>query len=195
MTIKVLILNAPSRSGKDTLANWIVDNLPNTAHLKFATFLKNMTHKLYDILGESNLFEDSKDIPNPSFFGLTPRQAYINLSEKYIKPIHGFEFFGERLVEEIFKQNRWIDNNLKFFVISDGGFIEEIMPLIKKFGCDNVKVLPLIRSEYTFEGDSRNYVDYDTLAELGVKVYPFLINNNLDSFLHQGLQIAQDFFI
>ena len=169
---KIVILNGPPRSGKDTIA----DNLREFYTLKFAGTLKQMTHALYGMPDiPSDFFEEVKDIPNKAFYDLTPRQAYINVSEQYIKPVHGLSFFGDRLVEKIRVMG------LSHYVISDGGFYEEVIPLVKEFGADNTYLFHIKRPGFDFSEDSRTYLDP---YKLGLKVMPELSNDsNIEEFI------------
>lgn len=181
----ILVLNGPPRSGKDTLANYICRNskIP-FKHLKFATKLKAMTHRLYDVPKEIvPTLEQLKDMPTLFFLGLTPRQAYINVAECMIKA-HGNQFFGEHLVKVIKQVSR--ENNIHHFVISDGGFEEELLPLIKSFGKDSIKIQKIIRKGCSFKNDSRHYLEYCPVEFLST-----LINDDLNSFLSKGLERIQ----
>lgn len=181
MNKKLIVLNGPPRCGKDTLADFLADEW-GMAHLKFAGRLKQMTHGLYGVPMPAaiNQFESCKDEPNPSFFGLTPRQAYIAVSEAYIKPVHGKDFFGKRLLEKI----NQIPKNL--FVASDGGLIEELIPVVEGLGGENVLVLKISRPGCNFEGDSRSYYPTSTLKELSIDHQDLLNDGSLQEFLDGG---------
>lgn len=187
--VKIVILNAPPKSGKDYLA-YHLQASHHLLKLKFATRLKLMTHQLYGLFySKADEFETTKDEPNPLFFGLTPRQAYINVSESYIKPVHGKDFFGKVLVKDIQEIHTY---NRNHFVISDGGFLEEVMPLVKAFGKENLLVLQIHNKanklNNPFEGDSRDWLNVD-----GVKTLTTV--NNLDSkFLIENTQTIFSFF-
>lgn len=154
----VIFINGPPRSGKDTLADHIVRTNPGFKKVKFAQVLKERTHALY---GHPDLphdwFEETKDVPNAIFLGQTPRQAYINVSEKLMKPIHGKEVFGELLLAELVKQA----DGVKAFVVSDSGFADEAFPVIRWVGGSNC-ILVRIHAEKrgcTFANDSRSHID------------------------------------
>jgi len=111
--MKILLLNGPPGSGKDHAARVIRDRyFGRVAITKFAKVLKERTHALYG-LGETDPvegtfkpyahdeYENVKDTPLDEFLGLTPRQAYIGVSERYFKPMHGEQVFGKLLEPEL----------------------------------------------------------------------------------------------
>lgn len=153
----VIFLNGPPYCGKDTLAGHIVQRLSGFKIVKFAAVLKERTHALY---GRPDLphdhFELCKDEPNALFLGLTPRDAYIAVSEKLMKPIHGKAVFGKLLVNTMLAEPVMP----RAFVISDSGFAHEAFPVIERFGFENC-ILARIHAEKrgcTFEKDSRSYI-------------------------------------
>lgn len=173
----VIFLNGPPKSGKDTLAKYIVRTTPGFRLVKFAKILKSRTHALY---GCSDLphdfFEKSKDEPNPTFHGLTPRQAYINVSERLMKPSHGTQIYGDMLVKELLADR----NSVRGYVISDSGFEDEAAPVIKAFGADNCLLIKIVANKRgcSFIGDSRSYI------ELPIETLTLYNNGTLDGFLN-----------
>ena len=99
-----------------------------------------------------------KEAPNDKLDGMSPRQALIHVSEDVVKPERGRDYFGKMALSDILSSNHIVH------VFSDGGFIEEIGAL----ECNkvNVYVIRLHREGYSFEGDSRDYVDYSTSYDL-----------------------------
>lgn len=161
---KILILNGPPNSGKDVIANEMVRRDPRIVHRKFATPLKEMTHKMLGITQTPAELDDVKDEYNIRIItGLVEeplrasvislREAYIRMSEKVIKPQFGNNIFGT------LSTNAIEDNDDEFTVFSDGGFPEEMLKLTARFGWENVKIVHLYRDGTSFEGDSRGYVD------------------------------------
>jgi len=152
--MKIILLNGPPSSGKDFAATYIVKTFKNTRQVKFAGILKEKTHALYGFINRPyNYYEEVKDLPNCDFYGITPRQAYINVSELYFKPTHGKNIFGKILAEELKEYNN------KLIVISDSGFTEEAEVLIKEYGAHNIILVKIEREGHTFNGDSRSYLD------------------------------------
>jgi hypothetical protein len=163
MPDRAIFLNGPPRSGKDTLALHLKRTLPGVQVHKFARVLKLATHRLYGLLGgpmeDDAFFEACKDEPRPEFRGLSPRQAYIAVSERYMKPTHGEDVFGRMLVENLGRTGRAL------FVISDSGFAAEALPVVREIGARNCLLLRIHadRRGCDFHGDSRSHI---TLPEV-----------------------------
>lgn len=171
---QLIILNGPPRSGKDSLAKYLSQKHPTFRHVKFADELKIITHRLYNTPHQHpDAYEQFKDKPLTEFLNLTPRQAYINVSEDYIKKHHGKDFFGLQLISTIKKVP---DNNENVFVISDGGFEEELIPLLEAFNPSLFTVLQIHRQGCTFDNDSRHYFDKERFGKLGIK-FLYIENN------------------
>lgn len=164
---KIILLNGPASSGKDFAADFIVNNFKYARKDKFAKVLKERTHALYGFSWRPHdYYEKVKEVPSDDFFGLSPRQAYINVSEIYFKPIYGKKIFGTILAQELDKYE-W-----EIVAISDSGFVEEAEVLIDKYGKENILLIRIEREGYTFKEDSRNYID------LGDEICNITINND-----------------
>jgi len=150
--MKVAVLfNGPPRSGKDTAADYILQHAPFGHKLKFSDTLKSGTHALYGLDTYVNKYEDCKEQPHEDFLGLTPRQAYIDVSEKFMKPQHGKDVFGRILAQRIKRS----DANL--ILVPDSGFLDEALPVIDLLGIENVLLLRIKRGGTSFANDSRSY--------------------------------------
>ncbi len=176
MDKKIILFNSPPGAGKDFSALVVLRNFKNAVMDKFARILKERTHALYGFPDrDMYYYEDCKEIPNDDFLGLTPRQAYINVSEVYFKPVHGKRVFGELLAKELDKSDSDI------IAISDSGFVEEAEVLIEKYGANNVKLIRIHRDECDFSNDSRSYitlpVDTIDIVNTGDEFY---VSNLLD---------------
>lgn len=166
---RILLVNGPPRSGKDTVGDIVKELVPDAMVTKFAHSLKCATHALYAALGgdithedwplrhhpgldNDDYYEFTKDAAIPRFFGRTPRECYIAVSELLLKQVHGEQFFGELLAAQI------ANNGAGYVVVTDSGFLPEAMALVDKFGPDNVAVVKLRRKGCDFTGDSRGYI-------------------------------------
>lgn len=182
---KIILLNGPPGSGKDTAANFFHDEY-GAYHTKFAKALKEATHALYGLGAlPDDFFESTKNKPNAVFFGLSPRQAYIKVSEELVKPALGQRFFGEVMRETC---KRAVADGNEVIVISDSGFAEEAQPLIREFGVANVRLLQIHAEARgcTFEGDSRSYISIPGVAPANV-----FNNGSLEEF-YQTLEWVMD---
>lgn len=96
---------------------------------------------------------------------LSPRQALILMSEVFIKPIYGDDFFG---VYTAAKLEKGVN------IITDGGFMEEIIPMLKDKDVE-IKLTTIMSHGFgkekteefkNFNGDSRNYFKLFLIAYL-----------------------------
>lgn len=174
----VIVLNGPPNSGKDFLADGICKYYSLThiyvAHRRFKTALWKATADDFyvNIKDFISLATDrrTKDLPNDMLGGLSPRQAMIKTSEEYIKPLFGNDFFGKALLDEIGYEH--------VCVISDGGFGEEIQPLIDSNIIDKIVIVNLNAKDCSFAGDSRRFITKEDFADTDSKVVLLSFYNN-----------------
>lgn len=148
---KVIILNAPAGAGKDTIGAHI------SCLLGFepVSFKAPMFNVALAMLGDKDYgkFIDAyndrerKEKPQAFLGGKSCREFMIWISESVMKPVFGNQVFGKRFTEGLKDCS---------YVCTDGGFVDEIYPLIESG--HEVVVCRLHRDGYTFEGDSRSYV-------------------------------------
>lgn len=162
---KVIILNGPAGCGKDTLARALVEMglAKGVASFKNPMFNIAMAALGQDAYREFlDGYDDRarKEKPEGFLNGLSRRQFMIAISEQFIKPVFGDDYFGKYLAGNL-------PDGDEVFVVSDGGFASEVTPIVAA-GHD-VRIVRLHRDGHTFEGDSRGYLydingvkDYDT---------------------------------
>lgn len=153
---KVVILNGAPGSGKDEGAKHIVSVLRGQGilarHCEFKERLFTLTRVIYGltILEWERLYtRENKEKPSGRLQGLSPRQALIHISEDIVKPNFGKDYFGVAAAEDLTEGVN---------VFSDGGFVEEVRPIISKVGVRNVLIIRIHRAGHTFKGDSRKYL-------------------------------------
>nr|UWI32967.1 MAG: phosphomevalonate kinase [Bacteriophage sp.] len=182
---KVIILNGPAGCGKDTLARALVE-------MGFAKGVASFKNPMFNIamaaLGPDAYHEfldgyddrARKEKPEGFLNGLSRRQFMIAISEQFIKPVFGDDYFGKYLA------GRLPDGN-EVFVVSDGGFASEVAPIVA-VGHD-VRIVRLHRGGYTFEGDSRGYLyGVDGVKDYGTYIIPGDVKSNvIDIALKLGL--------
>lgn len=166
---RVLLINGPPRSGKDTIGSALrraINNLGSN-HLvcaverKFAAYLKDAAASIYPAI---QCWETDKDTPQPALFGRTKREVLINLSENHFKPLYGTDFFGRRLVDAIEELRPTSPFNRLTVMVTDSGFNPEARVLIDNYGKSNVMLMRVFRGGCTYEGDSRDYLDHKSLG-------------------------------
>lgn len=189
MNKTIIILNGPPGSGKDVIAAEIKKALKSQCvHLEFKDCLHDIAFAMtglapqqyFDIYNDRDLKERKLE----SFYGLSPRELLITISEDMVKPVFGKDFFGKYMVNKI---NKVFPDNIVF---SDGGFPDEVNALAKEFGASNIKVVRLYRPGHTFEGDSRNYLDRRDLMK-GVVIRDV---NNTGTIKDATMKILNQFY-
>jgi len=158
-SIVIILLNGPPRSGKDTVAKMMINATASMREYKMSMPLKKTIAVLYGLSSEHHkLIEEHKDESTTLLFGETYRNIQIAISESLMKPIHGPDVLGHLAV----KHMRQVMS--KHIVISDTGFLEEVKPLIKEYGLDNICAVQLKRPDHSYDGDSRGDLAFDSLG-------------------------------
>lgn len=170
----IILLNGPPRVGKDTIGQSLCGMFGQDFHAvarKMSKVLKESTHGYYHLVDESGKplpfdhYEDLKDIPLPEFDGKSPREAYIHYSEDIMKPSRGPDIFGKLLLKELEQDEVAAKEQGKrlMVILTDSGFVEEILPLSDKYGAHSLLLFRLYRKGTGFAGDSRSYLDVQTV--------------------------------
>ena len=149
----IVLFNGPPGAGKDAAADFFKEK--GFKHLSFKYQLYQETIKYFGVdehwFMEGYHNREIKEMPTSLLGGFSRREAMIYVSEKVIKPKKGLDYFGLQVAEEI-------DLN-KDYCISDGGFIDELVPVINKVGTDNFVLVQLTRDGCDYSSDSRRYFD------------------------------------
>ena len=160
---RIVLINAPPRSGKNTLAEMMRTALDDVAVIGFSHHLKRSVHAIH--FGEAgwamdpDCFDAIKGEPQEILGGRTWRQEYIRFSEVYIKPQLGEKWFGRQFMSSVHSCGRSIIG------VPDSGFLEEAEEAVHQVGPENVLLVRLHKEGCTYAGDSRTYID---LSHLGV---------------------------
>ena len=155
---KIIVLNAPPHSGKDTIGNLVKDESP--VPLRMMSFKAPMFEIALAMLGpvkyrqfiEAYNDRGQKEREQDFLNGKSPRQFMIWISEDVIKPQFGDQYFGVVMAEAV------RDSRVPV-VITDGGFPDEVKPLVS--AGVQVNICRLHRDGYTFAGDSRDYLNLE----------------------------------
>jgi hypothetical protein len=165
----IFLFNGPPRSGKDAAADYFKDQ--GYKHLSFKYQLYKETAKYfginYDWFMERYDDRTVKEVPHVDLGHMSCREAMIYVSEKVVKPKRGLDYFGRQVADEI-------DLN-KDYAISDGGFVDELIPVINKVGSNNFVLVQLTREGEDYSTDSRRYFDGNVVHEY-VNSHKTLIN-------------------
>ena len=155
----IILFNGPPGSGKDHAADYCKQY--NFKHLSFKYQLFKETIKYFNV--EEKWFMDGyndrsqKEVKTSELGNMSRREAMIYVSEEKIKPRMGLDYFGKLVASEIDFE---ID-----YCISDGGFIDELIPVVEKVGNDNFILVQLTRDGCDFSSDSRRYFDGNVVQE------------------------------
>lgn len=148
--MKVLLLNGPPRSGKDTIGRTLWDLIPRLVNLKFAEPIVQFMFQAYSIRME----QTEKDQPHPALNGRTPREVAIAYSERFCKPLYGQDYFGKLAARSIDQMEKIA---MQVCCFTDSGFVHEARPVALHVGGHNVLQIRVTRPGRTFQGDSRSY--------------------------------------
>lgn len=168
---KIILLNGPPSSGKDTAAKHIRDawHPIGYGHCSKQTFYKTALDRMSMPIkrafagtmglpitpdGEVLRWEACKEEVIPEF-GITYRQWQIEFSENFLK-YYDNAIFGRLLAKRI--QRLFSNNDANLVVVPDCGFQVEIEVLYSKFNPDDILLVRCHRHGCTFDGDSRGYV-------------------------------------
>jgi hypothetical protein len=155
----IILFNGPPGAGKDISADYF--KRYGFKHLSFKYQLFKETIKYFDVNeewfmnGYNNRSE--KEIPSTLLGHMSRREAMIYVSEEVIKPKKGLDYFGNLVADEIDLE--------KDYVISDGGFVHELLPVVQKVGTENFLLVQLTREGHDFSADSRRYFDGKNLVD------------------------------
>lgn len=160
--MKLILLNGPPQSGKDTarLAIESGDKVPFTFHAKFSMPIKRAFAGMMDVPCDQDgivyQYEVEKDKPIPVLDGILGgnsfRQWQINFSEYFMKPLYGEDIFARLLLTELEEQQP------DCVIVSDCGFQVEVDYLCTRLPIEAVYLVQIWRDGTSFTGDSRQWV-------------------------------------
>jgi len=158
---KIIFLNGPAGSGKDSIGNFLVPKLNKASIYKFATPIKKAVAAMFNLSPEEYQFyfetPEGKNNPSPRFFNKTPRQWLISFSEDFAKVHGGTAVFGKLMANNLTPAFR--NNMVNNVVITDSGFKPEADALIDVFRDEcEFFLIRIHRNGFKFDGDSRGYI-------------------------------------
>lgn len=151
----IVVFNGPPGTGKDEACLYFIKK--GYTHLSFKEELFKETFKFFGVskgwFMKGYNDRSIKETPAPELkvngASLSRRDAMIYVSEKFIKPKYGDEYFGIQATKNI--------KNGHNYCFSDGGFVSELVPIINKVGVENICIIQLTRKGCDFSSDSRRY--------------------------------------
>lgn len=155
----IILLNGPAGSGKDTIAKLLKE-------LGTVQQVNAFKEPMFDIaLTASGIPADlwwqryndraTKELPWGLLGGMSCREFMIHISEKFIKPVFGDGYFGKQVALKYIHRAAGVGA----IAVADSGFDSELVTLSEAVGPKNILIVRLWREGYTFDGDSRNYVN------------------------------------
>jgi hypothetical protein len=167
MNRKLILLNGCPRCGKDTAADYLVHSLGAHA-FKFSRPIKDAIKAAFQLSDvEVDVLEATKSKPTELFSDMSYRDIQISFSEDWLKPKLGQDIFGRLAARSLAKTIKMYPNN-QLFVSSDSGFAAEAEPVIDLFGRENTLLIRVYRDGFSFEGDSRSYIDLPGVTRVSV---------------------------
>jgi hypothetical protein len=160
--MKYIIFNGPPGSGKDEACHFLKVNY-GYRHLQFKDQLFIDTAEYFNVSLDWFLSDydnrSTKEMPVKELNGFSRRAALIHVSEDIVKKKYGKDYYGLKTAEKI--------DSVSDYCFSDGGFIEEVLPVINTVGQDNICIVQLYRNGCYFSSDSRNYINGILEEEFG----------------------------
>jgi hypothetical protein len=177
MTKRIIFLNGPAGSGKDSIGDQLRKDLgENRAFItKFARPLKQAVRDFLSLSdAEYNFYfetQEGKATRSERFNNKTPREALITFSEKFAKEFGGKGIFGKKLAELLEEQKDACLDYWETLIITDSGFKEEAEVLIErmtKLYHPTIRFLlvNVNRNGCTFDGDSRGFISLYNVPSL-----------------------------
>lgn len=178
--MKVVGFSGPPHCGKDSIAKeidrtyWDLADAesPQVVIMSLAWYMREMgmtllghdpdDDSLYAELKEERqeLLERTPEFltPGTRYERDTLRQFMIELSERFIKPRYGQDFWARRLYQDLMEEG-FDDDTI--FLVPDFGFQVEPQFFMEKLGPENVLIVQVAREGCDFSKDSRSYVGAD----------------------------------
>lgn len=165
--MKILLLNGPPSSGKDTAAQHILAcghayGFTRIIHEKLSLPIKRAFAGMLNISFDEVVldcldFAYDKDNLVP-LLGKSYRQWQIDFSEKLMKPHYGSDVLARLLFDRIECNVVPTFKATTLVVVSDCGFDIEYSAIREHFGNLDTILVQLYRPGFTFADDSRDYI-------------------------------------
>lgn len=157
----IILLNGPAGSGKDTLAAMLMQQ----GHVQQVMQFKEPMFAIALVASGMHINpkcwwdryndRERKELPWGLLGGMSCREFMIHISEQFIKPVFGADYFGNQLALKYLNRGEGILD----VAVSDSGFQSELDTVSRILCPENVLIVRLWREGYTFDGDSRSYIN------------------------------------
>lgn len=142
-------------AGKDLFGGLVYKSLHENGWVE--TFMQSFKEQLVEIaivianvdMATWTKWYVEKEAPRNELWGLSCRQFLIKISEDVIKPNFDKQYFGKTLTKKLLYGVN---------IVTDGGFYEEIEPIVEDIGAENILVIRLHREGCDYSGDSRGWI-------------------------------------
>lgn len=154
--VRVVGLSGPPRSGKDTICDALAEHITTRYRIavdrvSLATPMRKVVYTLLGMDFDPVHYHDCKDEPQEMFAGTSIRQAMIDISEEYVKPKYGQNFWARSAIQAA-------NPAAHILIVSDMGFDIEVETFETIFGVENCAWINLYREGTNFSKDSRSHV-------------------------------------
>lgn len=152
---RIILLNGPPNSGKDTLGEILSQRGYGSLHsfkerlITISLFISGVS--ITDWVQRYNNRE-LKETPWERLGGLSQREYLIRVSEEWLKPTFGEDYFGRAAAARIKEEGPFRQD----IIFTDSGFPAEMEPL--RAVSNDIVLVRLHREGCTFAGDSRGYM-------------------------------------
>lgn len=131
--VRLLLINGPDRSGKDTLADLLSVSLERQGEIvkivRLADPLKAAAAALHG-LPIDFVWDERKEDPLDELNGKSPREVWVSLAEECIKPCWGPEFFAKTTKNIICRSAAAAEaGRPRTFIVPDVRFVSEMEAL------------------------------------------------------------------
>lgn len=154
--IRVIALNGPPGSGKDTVADWLTALEEPIFHKTTFSLPLKLAHNAILNIADWEVNTIDKDVPLPILnHQYTLREFDILLAEEFLKT-----HFGKDILVRLWfaRLANYRPDISAIHIICGVGFEEELQPLIDFFGAEAILIIQLEREGCSFDGDSRSYI-------------------------------------
>lgn len=189
--MKLILFNAPPKTGKDETTEFICSKFNNAVHFEFKKKLFELTKLIYSVTDEqwdSLYTRENKELPSNLLRGKSPREALIYVSETIIKPTMGYSYFGDAAADMVQNTGAYLS------VFSDSGFVQELLPMMNRFGVENILIIRIHMDGVDFTGDSRKYLPDSLVSDYGFNIIDIEnVYGKFDEFKQNVLQVVTEF--